>query len=75
MAHRIAPFGLAPFCIALTLAAAPAGAMDERHHWDWGQHHTSLAGDPPRPLPKPPPNWHRWDEHAAPVRVATSPPP
>lgn len=66
MASRPAPTFPVAACLVLLLAA-PAAAAEDRRHWDWGQHHTSLAGEPARPLAEPTPPGH-WDDHGAPVR-------
>jgi hypothetical protein len=74
MARRIVRHCTALSCLVLMLAALPAAAMEDRRHWDWGQHHTSLTGPPPRPVPAPSSPWQYWDENG-PVRIVVPAPP
>jgi hypothetical protein len=65
----------APTCLAALLFASPilASEREDRQHWDWGQHRTSLAYEEAVPDMAPPVRWDHWDDPSAPVRHAELP--
>jgi hypothetical protein len=70
---------LMPRLLALGIAAhaVPALAQGEggqdRSQWDWGQHRTGFAVDPPEMAPVPAITEDHWDYPGAPVRFAGQP--